>query len=803
MSIFKPLSKNAAKTDYLMNFLLISWLLTSCATSAQQTATPDVAGLSTAAVATVYANLTEFPVSTPTPPPTPLPSAITDEFGVPMVLVPAGPFLMGRDESAGGQPYVEVTVGDYYIDTYEVTNQRYVACVHAGACEAPLYSGSYAHTSYYLDPAFEDYPFLSVDSSRATAYCAWRGAHLTTEIEWEKAARGPDGRAYPWGDQPVDGTRANTCDLNCNQGDRLDKTVDDGFMDVSPVGSFPAGASPYGAMDMVGNVHEWVLDVGVARQAYLGDTTLTTYPSETRGGSWSTTPQYISHALTANSLQYSDDVGKLDRGLRCASGQFGDTLIQGFRALRQTTTPAPTRTPAAPTPTATIPPAAISTNVYQIAFLSKLGGDVQFLKIVNDDGRGLRTLFPLQQELSLEIRQPTWSPDGKSLYFIGYHNDQEHGVNQQYLYQAEPAEPDPLKVYHEVAGLPELAYEKMALSPDGHSLALVYLPGTDDEAYLGSGKAGFPALGLFNLQTKAWKTVRIPNLKDSLASICLAPNSWSPDSRQFTFSAMTKDSFGQNPGGVVLVSSHKGGGAEGADLFVAGLDGTAKKISWVSIDSQPAQCPIWAATGKQIVFAGHATVDSFMNEGLSLVVVNPDGSQRLVIGTGLPDANGQLYRTSADGMHLLTILSQDSDGYSLWHQVATPNGLFIDSYDGEGPPWDFLSNVDMMAYPQAPDWSPDGSRIVFYCEGSNEICTINPIGVHLQNLTAGVMGGYQPAWSPDGLKIAFMAEPDGDGNAGLYIMNVDGRGLRRLVDLEAYDMLNPEAFFWSPQVVVP
>lgn len=128
--------KAVLKMRRLISGLFISWLLTGCASSTPQTAAPDVATHSTAAVATVYANLTLYPVSTPTPPPTPLPSAITDEFGVPMVLVPAGPFLMGRGENNDSPTYLEVTIGDYYIDKYEVTNASYKACVEA---EVPIF----------------------------------------------------------------------------------------------------------------------------------------------------------------------------------------------------------------------------------------------------------------------------------------------------------------------------------------------------------------------------------------------------------------------------------------------------------------------------------------------------------------------------------------------------------------------------------------------------------------------------------------------------------------------------------------
>jgi formylglycine-generating enzyme required for sulfatase activity len=405
-----------------IGLLFISWLLAGCAAPAQpQPATPDVAAISTASVATVYANLTLSPAApaasaTPTPPP--LPAAITDKFNVPMVLVPAGPFLMGRAGSAGGQPYVEVTIGDYYIDTFEVTNQRYMICVHAGACDAPDYKGSYTHASYYDDPAFGNYPVLINKSQMAEMYCAWRGAHLPSEIEWEKAMRGTDGRSYPWGDTPPDDTRANLCDRNCYQS-WAEKSFDDGYTDVAPVGSFPAGASPYGVMDMIGNLNEDVTGVGVAYQAYLGQPAPAEVLIEPRGGSWNTDFSAVLKTLDGYSY-YS-----LDGGFRCASEPVGAPVSPVFRPLNPapTLTPVftPTRTPLPPTATATILPAARSGNVYPIAFVAnRVEGKYTSLQVVNDDGSHLRTIFPLQQEPQMEIRQPTWAPDGKSLYFIGF-----------------------------------------------------------------------------------------------------------------------------------------------------------------------------------------------------------------------------------------------------------------------------------------------------------------------------------------------------------------------------------------------
>ncbi len=159
-----------------------------------------------------------------------------------LVRVEAGPFEMGSNDGDDDEkPAHTVTVEAFEIDRYEVTNAEYAACVDAGGCKPLPNNGSATRDNYYGQPGYADYPVISVDWYRARTYCQWRGARLPTEAEWEKAARGTGGRTYPWG-EGIDCTLANY--YGCKG-------------DTTRVGTYPEGASPYGAYDMAGNVWEW------------------------------------------------------------------------------------------------------------------------------------------------------------------------------------------------------------------------------------------------------------------------------------------------------------------------------------------------------------------------------------------------------------------------------------------------------------------------------------------------------------------------------------------------------------------
>jgi formylglycine-generating enzyme required for sulfatase activity len=170
------------------------------------------------------------------------------------VYVPGGEYVRGCAVDVVGilgcsiesSPLGVIWVDGFYIDQTEVTNHQYATCVAAGVCQEPMSLRSTTRAHYYDNPAFANYPVIHVDFARANTYCQWAGKRLPTEAEWEKAARGTDRRWFPWGmDDP-------TCDL-LNAARCVGDTVE--------VSSYPEGVSPYGALDMAGNVREWVSDL--------------------------------------------------------------------------------------------------------------------------------------------------------------------------------------------------------------------------------------------------------------------------------------------------------------------------------------------------------------------------------------------------------------------------------------------------------------------------------------------------------------------------------------------------------------
>jgi len=250
------------------------------------------------------------------------PPQIADTGDNEMVLVPAGEFSMGgkaADELAeclekfhsecqlswfmDEEPVHEVYLDAFYIDIYEVTNALYKACEDQGVCDPPQSTISNTRLSYYGNSEFDNYPVIQVNWEQAKTYCEWRGSRLPTEAEWEKAARGTDGRMYPWGGE-LDETFAN---FHWH------------ISDTTAVGSYEKGKSPYGVYDMAGNVWEWVnsLNKPYPYTANDGRESLSgSGPRIMRGGGWG--QEGGNSVSTSYRFAYDPTNINIDLGFRCA-----------------------------------------------------------------------------------------------------------------------------------------------------------------------------------------------------------------------------------------------------------------------------------------------------------------------------------------------------------------------------------------------------------------------------------------------------------------------------------------------------
>lgn len=232
------------------------------------------------------------------------------------ITIPAGDFVMGcatADASCSSweSPKHTVMLSQYKIQKYEVTNDQYKACVDASACTAPSSADSSTRSPYYGNVAYNNYPVVFVDWDKASAYCAWIGGRLPTEAEWEKAARGsyPREPIHTWGDDLPSTTLATYWVFNVTH-------------DTTEVGTHPAGASYYGAMDMEGNVLEWVNDWYNETYYTTGGSPLLDPPGPgpaiyhvERGGSWNYPQSVLRVSLRGWGLP-NHSVN--ETGLRCA-----------------------------------------------------------------------------------------------------------------------------------------------------------------------------------------------------------------------------------------------------------------------------------------------------------------------------------------------------------------------------------------------------------------------------------------------------------------------------------------------------
>jgi formylglycine-generating enzyme required for sulfatase activity len=235
-----------------------------------------------------------------------------------MVLIPAGPFVMGSDTGpADERPAHEVTLAAFSIDRFPVTNAQFAEFLNAIGpvnqkgerlfdVDDPDARIHRVGQRWRADRGYENHPVVEVSWPGARDYCAWLGKRLPTEAEWEKAARGIDGRRYPWGEAPPDRTRAQ---------------FNAGWNETAPVGSFPAGASPYGVQDMAGNAWQWVSSAyrPYPYRADDGREDMVAGPVRaTRGGGHDSPAEEITTTQRGRTLSRNPRSGHHNIGFRCA-----------------------------------------------------------------------------------------------------------------------------------------------------------------------------------------------------------------------------------------------------------------------------------------------------------------------------------------------------------------------------------------------------------------------------------------------------------------------------------------------------
>jgi eukaryotic-like serine/threonine-protein kinase len=229
-----------------------------------------------------------------------------------LIKIPAGEFLMGSAEGEAvsfqnEKPQHRVYLDEYWIEATKVTNGMYAACFEAGGCTEPGTYITRMWKSFKENPNnLRNHPVTDITWQQARNYCQWLGRDLPTEAQWEKAARGTDKRIYPWGDS-IDCSLANYSACN--------------LKDTTPIDSYPDGASPFGVLDMSGNVWEWTLDwydpdYYAVSPAANPTGPLTGTLRALRGGSWLNGASYV---RTAYRFSAPAEYGNVYFGFRCAS----------------------------------------------------------------------------------------------------------------------------------------------------------------------------------------------------------------------------------------------------------------------------------------------------------------------------------------------------------------------------------------------------------------------------------------------------------------------------------------------------
>jgi len=597
-------------------------------------------------LATYFPTLTPTPIPTPvlTTIPTPTPTStqeprvgdtwVRPADGMVMAFVPAGEFEMGSDDEdvdhalqlcstyrsdckrswfERERPIHTVALSSFWIDRTEVTNAQYQQCVEMKGCELPTENTSHTRSTYYGNSSHNDYPVIYITWRQAASYCAWAGARLPTEAEWEYTARGPQRWTFPWGNE-FDGTRLSYCDANC-EFEWADKAFDDSYTDTAPVGSYPGGTSWCRVLNMAGNVYEWTKDW---YGGYLSEQqTNPTGPSSgeyyvARGGSWRVGRD---GTRCTGRVGLAPDESKDDLGFRCVV------------PVSPSTTPTPNIRPTpteAPTPIPTV-----------LQLTSGLGQD----------------------------REPSFSPDGTRIAFI---SDQD-GNQEIYVMSVDRSGSRRLTF------TPDIQEDLPSFSPDGSKIIFGSINGHDEELYMmntdgsqiqnicnapnsNEGRPRFSSSSLLitfdSDRNGNWEIYTARLQVDELADVKQVTNRPDFVDRLPSFSPS---------GDLILFRAQAAGrGAESSRIHLARIDGSVARLSAEYADWYPAMSP----NGKWIAFVS----DRDGNSEIYVMDLNGSNVTRL---TNNP-ASDQDPAFSPDGRWLVFASDRVGNNFDIFRLLFGP-----------------------------------------------------------------------------------------------------------------------------------